>query len=482
MLGAKRLTMCGLFLLLACSPEPAAQDAGVGPGGGGGGGGSSDSGTGGSYQGGELPRSEWPEGLAEIADSLDALVTGGDTDITGDGVPDIQTHVSGDARTVTLLGESGGAALEVSYASAESLNVTGDLNEDGAADFAFEALRSGASLVEQGSADRDFDGAEDERVRIETNLDTQAWTETRERLESFPDGGSDWVLEFERTSDTLVEQAGCDSMEGFPSFDGAGWNPLGRDNIKIITNGEPGSCTDAQAANLARNFNEAVKKGLSCLKKTNSEFALKLATALANRPLYVGCSNKCSLAAADADGHWRSYLGRQRMNFGNQSATPQQLQSLILHELLHWSGKHHDHGEDGNGGTDDVYSCARLCMGCEASNFTLGGGNPKQDCEKCADTAKMASACGTKKMLKKGECPELALCHAGLGGNFHCASCMVRENQNCDGSSLPPAQANTQFACCATCPDSGQSNDVPCASTAEMVEMDCPAMPPVCSP
>lgn len=76
-------------------------------------------------------------------------------------------------------------------------------------------------------------------------------------------------------------------------------------------------------------------------------------------------------------------------------------------------------------------------------------------------------------------CPQLALCHGGIGNNQACETCKGTAEVDCLGQ---PLGNEASFLCCNTCPlDANLSNDEPCVAVqGEGQQGTCHQKPAMC--
>ncbi len=419
-----------------------------------------------------------PTELQGFADGLAAMANGADADLDGDGLPDVRTVVAADGtRTVSFisaLGYYGGPALlTITYAAnGGDVTVTGDLNEDEQADFAGSSTISGDMLTEQQSWDFDADGTLDLRVTAVyqpiTDRNSATITVTTEEATGEPPV-------FATTSSytgSIRTEAGdpCSGLITYPSGDGSSVSPMGRPNMRVMTNGEAGACSSQDADRIIKAINKVAKDFLNCLKSANQPMYSDIVTAMSERNLQISCGNNCnlpngtySMANTEMPGHWHQIFDDPRMSLNmSKLGSDDCLASILLHEMAHWSGTPHEGDASGQGGKDNVYACGRYCGGCITASCGNGAGDAAYDCAKCSRTKALKYACGYReKWLEVEHGPDTKLCQDQniLTQYNDCTSAVSPFDVSCDGAKLFQYGS---YPCCVSCGGS-DTNTFSCA-------------------
>jgi hypothetical protein len=285
-----------------------------------------------------------------------------------------------------------------------------------------------------------------------------------------------------------------DELDGFPSvnaYNGSKYYPLGHDNtnISIFDNGS-GTCSVAQAQEIAKVFRQAISDLKGCLAQTNLQKASQLDNALASYSLAINCGGNCTdngssvLATTDLpwsplhfNGYFPGLLGNQRMGLNMDYLSAQgdgALEDVMAHELLHWAGVAHDSDATELSGKDGVYGCGRYCTGCPGKSVTTGAGDFSADCARCADGAHKAQ-CGTKTDTQDGQCSDAPICTTQFGTS-PCQLCRNGINKYCDDTTAPGGQG---FLCCEQCPSGLDAQNLDCTGNPPPPTSNCNA--PNCS-
>jgi hypothetical protein len=420
-----------------------------------------------------------PPELQKFADGLAAMANGADADLDGDGLPDVRTVVAGDGtRTVSfisVLGYYGGPALlTITYApNGGDVTVTGDLDEDNTIDFVGSSVIAGDTLTEQFSWDFDDDGSIDRRVTSVyppiTDRNTATITVTTEEATGDPP-------QFAATSiytGSIRTEAGdpCEGLITYPSGDGASVSSLGRPNMRVMTNGEPGACSQQDADRIVKAINKVAGDFLKCLKSQNKPMYSDIVSAMSTRNLQISCGNNCnlpngtySMANTEMPGHWHQIFDDPRMSLNmSKLGSDDCLASIMLHEMAHWSGTAHEGDATGKGGTDAVYACGRYCGGCITANCGLGAGDSAYDCSKCSRTSSLKYGCGWRELWQQVEHGnDTKFCHNqdNWAQYDDCPEPVLPFDVSCDGEKLFHYGSTP---CCVSCPAGEAANSFSCA-------------------
>jgi hypothetical protein len=430
--------------------------------------------------------SELPQGWAIAAASLSTFADGGYSYFG-----DMTTSFDGGVRIVQVNSQSSNT-VTVIYVDAQHVVATGHLLGGPNVDYTYQGTMSGGVLDEIEDYDLDGDGVMD--VEHRAHYEGSPLQLTYSGYDLHPDGGTGdggiallWTYSGPAQQDSGRRKADCDPNTPFPSTDGNWWSPWPNSRISIPVNGSPGSCDENQAKAITTALNAALSDARLCLVGSNPELGAKLATVLGEaaageRALVIGCGNHCTNANTTNGGSFRSWfenLGSgQHMNLNPAliDGGCQNLESRMLHEMLHWGGSLHEGGEDGNGGTDPIYTCARYCTGCNDGGSN-GAGSPARDCATCRVGGKRD--CGTTVTFQAVDCETASSvggctggCHSANGGSgAACEQWMGWRETACDGTFLDYCCGEPFAFCCAMCPA-----DHPYASTEA-----CPASSPTTS-
>jgi hypothetical protein len=422
-----------------------------------------------------------PAELKAFTDGLDAMASGVDADLDGDGLPDVRTVVAGDGtRTVTLisaLGYYGGPPLlTITYAANEGdVTATGDMNEDGTADFAASSVVTGDKLTEQQSWDTNDDELLDLRVTVvyQPINDRNAATITVTTEEATGD-----PPQFETTSSftsSIRAEAGdpCEGLITYPSGDGSSISPLGRPNMRVMTNGEPGACSPEDANRIVDAINTVAGDLLNCISRENHSLYLDIARAMSGTNLQISCGDNCNLpngtygvANTEMPGRFRHIFDDPRMSLNmSKLGSDDCLASTLLHEMAHWSGTPHEGDATGQGGKDNVYACARYCGGCITdTKCAKGAGDLSHDCAKCARYNAEKSWCGSKEQWLEVEHGQITkMCHNQDDWTQYddCTSAVAHYHSACDGTKLYTLMSTP---CCVSCAAGEDANSFSCAT------------------
>ncbi|WP_408888270.1 hypothetical protein ACJ2CR_24425 [Myxococcus faecalis] len=355
----------------------------------------------------------------------------------------------------------------------------GDYDEDSRTDSLYDLSFDGGVMVQLWLEDTNGDGELDQRrTQLGSRQDIRI---IRERLVSLDGGGRGWRVESDREAPAIQPHpeeerethwsAGtrCDSMAGFPADMTSTTSVASMPAVNIVTGTSPGACTSEQTAKLIEALKQ-IPDSTKCLGATNSTLGTMMQSALASDiKTFIGCGGQCPGIRAATDPGPPSRLdelrsGPYRMNLAPYVVAGQGLERTLFHELLHWStGLHH---EEGDNGTDQVWSCARFCSRCTTAGF--GGGDPAADCARCAARDQKLS-CGWKMVeASMGGCedflawigrgvtdPVLTQCRLTDTVYARCNTCNVAHWSYCDGTQIPvPAGYNgysTAYRCCTGC-------------------------------
>ena len=276
------------------------------------------------------------------------------------------------------------------------------------------------------------------------------------------------------------DQGSCDGTSNFPTLypypllDRAPETVADAPGVRIMQgNNAAYDCNAMEAKKVAAAFDCAIQRARACLPDANARLAKKFTpTAIANQgSLYVGCGNPCGDRLATTKG--------SVMNLSNAAvngAMPNDLCSLIMHEMMHWEGEPGGAAHD-NAASDAVYSCARYCANC--SNYGKGApGSANVDCARRGETEAEKRRCGVQLLEADVTCPTLALCHGGIGTNLACTMCKGVKEGDCD---MKPFSTPPTFSCCAMCPaEAPRNTDKPCPGAPMPGPGTCGSKPPAC--
>jgi hypothetical protein len=406
-----------------------------------------------------------PAELQPLADGLPTLITGGEADLDGDGMTDIQTTIVDGKRTISVL-SFGMPIITVTHLPSGDVEAIGDLEMAGVPTYWGSSKLISGSITEMHAWDHDGDGAPNRTLQTVFSpigdRETAMMTVTERRL-----GGSPPTLQVvsQRTARTLEEfgDGVCEGMITRPSNSGSANSPGGRPNVRIITNGAPGACSDAQSTQILDALYQALADGLPCLKQSNPRAYEALNESLAGRSLAIDCGNSCdlgdgtySIAQTDMPGSWRDVFSDPHMSINMQHFPGGDCAAqVMLHEMLHWAGQNHTGDASGGGGKDQVYACGRFCTKCMTDpSCAIGGGDAAFDCVQCADSELEKELCGTRQdRVVRTECDYRCaeFEHCGVGGSFPAESCMFLQDRLCDGTDYAVLGSST-WLCIASCP------------------------------
>jgi hypothetical protein len=296
-----------------------------------------------------------------------------------------------------------------------------------------------------------------------------AWTETRRYF----------------MSDVNSQGAKCDPYRNWlMAPDLATSNQLGKSTIEFASvpdgphdDSKSLACTRPHRDKLMRAFACALDR-IGCLDLTNRAFAILTWATVTTQKIVIGCGNDCPQHIAATDR--RSTEGaRSRMAWNPAEIdrlSDQDLCSTALHELLHWAGVK-SNAADHDDGTDQIYACGHYCGGCTHEGPLQPPRTSMEDCVVCAGTEAERARCGWKQKLADITCPNLALCHGGIGVNAVCSTCQGIWYYDCMDSKLSDAP---EFYCCATCAaPADRANDKPCTASPTLAD-SCNQPPPEC--
>lgn len=422
---------------------------------------------------------------------MGALADGGAADLDGDGTLDVSTTTDALGHRTRTFTEPDGSTLVVTYVDADHLTAAGDLNGDGTVDLQIaQTHTSGSTVVEERQQDTDFDSNLDATQTRTYDLGAQTLSVHTTAPVIEPDGGLGTTAT-DYTSSLHMNAGSCDELDGFPSliaYTGHVSFPFGSGvHVAILDDGSSNTCTSAQGTRVAHALQNAVNDALHCLAAANPELHAELVSALADRGWTLSCTSACTAALAttdlggdftDPNSWFGETLGNQRtgLNMNAIGDDDGALEDVLIHEMLHWAGDPHDDASTESNGHDQVYGCGRYCSKCPGAASTVGAGNAAADCARCSDAAHKAD-CGIVTAQQNGGCPQdVALCHAGLGGNSPCDSCQNSVDQYCDGSSIPGQLPS--FVCCNSCPSGYGTPDISC--NANPAPASCDGTPPFC--
>jgi hypothetical protein len=326
--------------------------------------------------------------LTGPAPDLSTFTNGGSADLNGDGVVDFVTTLDGGTKTVVYQLGPDAVVLTLYYPDPNTVQATGDFNQDGMPDYLFDGAFDGGTLTEVEQYDHDFDGVIDEELqRTVTFAGDGGATLTQSDL-TLGDGGLTVASSF--TGPAEAGNGKCEGMVPFPDVDGNVVAVKDFERIQVVANGKPNACPPELAKRLADIIREAILEDMDCLTVTNGVAYVKLISKLNSvSDYYIGCGNPCgtgdaeALASTDIFGTWHWLLGVNTvmgtnlpMSIANHS--DDEIREVFAHELLHFAGYAHNPMPDGNGGHDLVYGCGRYCNACR-SHITEGNGGAITD-------------------------------------------------------------------------------------------------------
>ncbi|WP_146209698.1 hypothetical protein [Vitiosangium sp. GDMCC 1.1324] len=254
--------------------------------------------------------------------------------------------------------------------------------------------------------------------------------------------------------------------------------------VTIIGGAAKGSCNDYEISSVVAAVECALglqseRKGLKCLKATNSSMADHFRFSLLKKRIKIACGLNCDGVGATTLGSRTSapYINLNSRYFWETDSADANCET-IFHELLHASGVattgvNHNDGDP----RDQVYACSLYCSGCRTDTAVSPQPTANENCARCAGSPEEKRKCGIEKKLAHVACPSAAICHGGILTNKACEKCKGVVEQDCAGQPLGSAG---DFYCCETCPaTANRSNDIPCTSTPTLPN-GCNVKPPMC--
>ncbi len=416
----------------------------------------------------------------------DALVNGGDADFDGNGVVDATTTRDGDSRKTVYFGAPGKARLTI-VTRGSAVDVQGDFNEDGTADFHHTGATVGETRTQKSTWDTDFDGVVDE-------------TETMTFIGALGRGGAvRLVARHERrvhdpaTGDAKVVVSERDDL----AIDGSGDQHLldefpksgtlvpvdeTHTKMQVYDESTTGGCDKDQQRQIREAMENFEAHQMECIRSSNTTAAAALRFATRERNIEIACAPAPKGWAASDVG---PMLGEDetrssyRLNLVAKTFDQKVLEETLLHELMHVAGYAHIDDAARDAATDRVNSCAIYCTKC------TWNGKPSEraatDCARCSEPGKKA-ACGVAKFTKAtGPChvPRLAAC-VGQTSVADCQDCVYGVERYCDLTTAPRGPVPV---CCLECPGGFEMNlkcpkDVP--SYPGFRVNTCDEKPPAC--
>lgn len=378
--------------------------------------------------------------------ALLALDRGGASDFDGDGEPEVLTTINGTTH-VLVIGDPARPLLVISFDADGHTHSDGDANLDGVPDYS--ADEDVPTMFQRWQTDDDFDGQMDQLHEIQLRMEIDAYEHKAYLLQPDPAGSPTWTLVLEETLGAAQAQGAstgaCGDIVRGQVQSGTS-APLAR-NIRALTQGE-GACSAEQAQQI-QNAVQALlgKKATDCLKR-DPRVDDAFWKAIKGRSTTISCLG-LSVCRSDLSGitvPMNTMGGTFGVGLAPDVFAPDgDLQTTILHELLHVGGNNAQEtgigqGKDHDEKLDEVYSCSRYCT-------AEPGKEDPSDCMRCSTTPEAKQACcGDGKFVcsdlcceqqctEDGSCcgPSQKVCSGQcvlMGSDEHCSSC---ENK-CDST------------------------------------------------
>jgi hypothetical protein len=434
-----------------------------------------------------------------LAAQLEALLSGGDTDLDGDGTPEATTTVDGTTITQRWHGTTRDRMV-VTITDEFNQQIIGDLNEDGATDYI--SIRSGNadSFTTVETQDTDFDGVEDQKLTV-----TRTPGMVTIHDETLQNGQFVVVADTTRpsieedcVSNTLPREAPCNPSPppAFTLFHGS-LEPIGTFSERKGTfvhgpnASDPFACTREQADLIKSLYPTAGAKIVKVLKTLREKDAPDVSTELARSYVEIGCGQVCPNTYALTDSSFESShilsievnmdLVYAQANGEHGAATgwsdPQlavAMTEVLAHEIVHF-GPENVHRDDMQVPRrfDWITSCGRRVNTCGSALCSIPFCAPgdinyrdtSRDCAMCANTYPEKLSCGNGgKYLVAHPSSECFLA-PGVPPGFTCGNnpptacscCLMTEFRMCDHlTAIKTADRKSKlddFAyCCVDCP------------------------------
>jgi hypothetical protein len=411
-----------------------------------------------------------PQALRQF--EMSARFARGETvDMDGNGRPDHYGRWVGGKFTYTIDTNEDGKPDEVS----DGETVKSDFDFDGKWDEIETNTRrpsnNGPKMVRE--TDSDHDGVMDERYtieylaplkrvqRVEKRNAQGAWEVTEE----WTDDGIDSARSSEVMTD--IERRACHAELRFrfpadlgPPFYSTPYQRHGSRGVTVPYGGtDPRRCSPEDAAKVATALACVVRKLRGCLWPLNPELAKKMedyvVRARGDTRAYVSCNGACEgeiLAAYRFPHSNGTTIAAIELSPQILARPDKAICEGLFHELMHAAGIKgvRDHDSPETTGTDQVYSCARVCSGC--SHWSLGAGNDHLDCARCGSDVGRKQICGLKPVVLEDRVPdEPPSCWRVRTGRFETASGERHqvETHTCDDLATAIAPSH----CIAGCPE-----------------------------
>jgi len=341
--------------------------------------------------------------------------------------------------------------------------------------------------------DRDRDGFFEERLTEELNYEAETarhilekrergeerWTVIKDFVEPFSAGRGRPRSDFEE-----FKKKDAREQSAHPRVFESGWIAERATSVAqteweigigvvVIGNvhGEPFNgkrqCGPFETMKLARALEYVMNDSINCLRAVNPKIAEAIWEAtMPDRQVRIDCElPDFSLYTAFSDdrrtpGWAQCRIGTPcRISFNKldlqEWLNEKGIREMLLHELQHVAGieiksrEDHDKNKD-----DEVYSCGRLCSGCDPSPQS------NIDCARCARTRETKQLCGHKIVYGLGRPYNDLVCGCKraypLGNCYEyadsCTQNIVEQSLFCDGTIWNDG-AGSLSVCCAECAD-----------------------------
>lgn len=417
--------------------------------------------------------------LAATRAASKTLQTGGDADFNGDGELDARTTIAGDTRTTIYFGAPGKTRLTL-VTRGDSVDLQGDLNEDGTVDFKHTGKAEADTFTQTSTWDTDFDGTVDETLVMTFTGAPPTLTARHERVVYDPETG-ERKREVSERSDDGVQGSGpaVNHLAGFPTGgDRMNLDPS-RDNIRVVPRdaATKNGCDEDQRRQLQDALANLELNQLDCLGSANSAVAAAVREALNNRKIDIACAPSSDYGAADVGPMFGPTDKIHRVNINPTTFPLVSFHETFLHEIMHVAGYSHIDDKEEKAKTDRTNTCASYCSGCNKD--AAPSATPGADCARCSEPGRK-EVCGIKKgTIWSTSChrDHLAACLLGeYKTPVDCEKCLRGAVHLCDETLVGELGMPM---CCDRCP-AGTAENLACTRVPEWRVNTCFQKPPAC--
>lgn len=219
--------------------------------------------------------------------------------------------------------------------------------------------------------------------------------------------------------------------DGSGRWTAGGWTTTTANRQRRVVASVPtsgaGACTPAQAAQIQTALDDALSKGVNCLSKMDSAWALQVARKFATSDVVIDCAEtdptSCGWARIDEVGKhwWNDDNVHVSLGPASFSAACPALSQTLFHELMHFVLGAHPYGDGSADNADRVWGCEAACFSSNPTSIQcaqcLGTLNGNSRCssgfsqQSCAGM-NVSTVCKSSGMVY----PSAGACAAGCAG------------------------------------------------------------------